>query len=52
LPGFIAEEVEEIYSIAADYDINGVEKWNSNIMIPAMLALIQDLNTRLDALEA
>ena len=51
LPGFIAEEVEEIYSIAADYDINGVEKWNSNIMIPAMLSLIQDLNRRLDALE-
>ena len=52
LPGFIAEEVEEIYPIAADYDVNGVEKWNANVMIPAMLALIQDLNTRLDALEA
>jgi len=52
LPGFIAEEVEEIYPIAADYDSNGVEKWNANVMVPAMLALIQDLNTRLDALEA
>jgi hypothetical protein len=52
LPGFIAEEVEEIYPIAADYDANGVEKWNSQIMIPAMLSLIQDLNARLDALEA
>ena len=51
LPGFIAEEVEEIYPIAADYDINGVEKWNSQIMIPALLSLIQDLNRRLDALE-
>lgn len=51
LPGFIAEEVEEIYPIAADYDIDGVEKWNSQIMIPAMLSLIQDLNRRLDALE-
>lgn len=51
LPGFIAEEVEEVYPIAADYDSNGVEKWNANVMVPAMLALIQDLNTRLDALE-
>lgn len=52
IPGFIAEEVEEVYPIAADYDLNGVEKWNANVMVPAMLALIQDLNTRLDALEA
>ena len=52
IPGFIAEEVEEVYPIAADYDSNGVEKWNANVMVPAMLALIQDLNTRLDALEA
>jgi hypothetical protein len=51
MPGFIAEEVEEIYPIAADYDDDGVEKWNSQVMIPAMLALIQDLNKRLDALE-
>jgi hypothetical protein len=52
MPGFIAEEVEQFYPIAADYDANGVEKWNSQIMIPAMLSLIQDLKTRLDALQA
>jgi hypothetical protein len=52
MPGFIAEEVEQFYPIAADYDANGVEKWNSQIMIPAMLSLIQDLKTRLDAFEA
>lgn len=51
IPGFIAEEVEQIYPIAADYDDDGVEKWNVQVIIPAMLALIQSLNSRLDALE-
>jgi len=51
IPGFIAEEVEQVYPIAADYDDDGVEKWNVQVMIPSMLALIQSLNIRLDALE-
>jgi hypothetical protein len=51
IPGFIAEEVEQVYPIAADYDDDGVEKWNVQVMIPSMLALIQSLNSRLDALE-
>ena len=50
--GFIAEDVAEIYEPAAQYDENGnVEMWNSNVMIPALLYLIQDLNERLKKLE-
>ena len=50
--GFIAEDVAEIYEPAAQYDENGnVEMWNSNVMIPALLYLIKDLNERLKKLE-
>ena len=52
IPGFIAEEVDAIYPIAADYiQGNGVESWNDRILVPALLALVQDLNNRLKALE-
>jgi len=50
LPGFIAEEVDAIYPIAVDYE-NGVETWNSFYIIPALLALIQDQEARIKALE-
>ena len=44
VPGFIAEEVDQHYPSAADYDIDGVpENWNERFIIPGMLALIQDL---------
>ena len=52
LPGFIAEEVDAVYPIAADYENGNVETWNSFWIVPGLLALIQDLNRRLDALEA
>ena len=42
IPGFIAEEVDAIYPIAADY-LDGPESWNDRIMVPALLSLIQDL---------
>jgi hypothetical protein len=51
MPGFIAEEVAEIYPIAADKDKGIVESWNDRIIVPSMLALIQDLNTRIKTLE-
>lgn len=51
LPGFIAEEVDAIYPIAADYD-NGVETWNYFYVIPALLSLIQDQEKRITTLEA
>ena len=59
IPGFIAEEVDATYPIAADYDGGKPESWNERMIVPAMLALIQeqaktiaDLHTRIEALEA
>lgn len=50
IPGFIAEEVDAIYPIAADY-VDGPESWNDRIIVPAMLSLIQDQEARIKALE-
>jgi hypothetical protein len=50
VPGFIAEEMDAIYPAATDYT-DGVETWNDRMIIPAMLALIQDQETRIKALE-
>jgi hypothetical protein len=53
VPGLIAEEVAQHYPIAADCGADGlVENWNERFVIPGMLALIQDLNTRVKTLEA
>ena len=56
LYGFIAEDLENIMPCAVDHitDENGntvPEMWNSNIIIPALLKLIQDLNNRVKVLE-
>jgi hypothetical protein len=52
IPGFIAEELNSIYPIAVDYDVNGLpQRWNADFIIPGLLSLIQDLNRRLDVLE-
>lgn len=52
IPGFIAEEVDAIYPIVADYiKDNGVESWNDRLLVPALLALVQDLNNRLKTIE-
>ena len=41
--GFIAENVDDIYPLATNYNEDGsVESWNVNIIVPAMLKLIQD----------
>ena len=46
------EDVEEIYPDAVNYDENGEpEMWNDQILIPAMLKLIQEQNKRLRKLE-
>ena len=42
-PGFISEEVDAVYPMAADYENGQIESWNDRILIPGMLALIQDL---------
>ena len=61
LPGFIAEEVDDIYPAATIHDpVTGeIESWDERRIIPGMLALIQeqkkqidDLTKRLEALEA
>lgn len=50
--GFIVEEMEEIYPIAVNYDKDGrPEMWNAQILIPAMLKLIQEQNERIKRLE-
>jgi hypothetical protein len=51
LPGFIAEEVANVYAIAADQVEGIVESWNDRYVVPAMLALIQDLHARIKILE-
>jgi hypothetical protein len=52
IPGFIAEEVNEVYPIAVDFRGGEPETWATNYLVPSMLALIQDFAKRLDALEA
>jgi len=51
LPGFIAEEVDAIYPIAADYGQDGPHSWNERFIIPGMLALIQDLYKEIQTLK-
>jgi chitodextrinase len=60
LPGFIAEELEEVYPIAVDRDADGTpQRWNADFIIPGLLKIIQTQNdsilsikSRLDALES
>ncbi len=50
--GFIAEDIAETYEPAVDYDEEGrPESWNSRVIVPALLKLIQEQNERLKELE-
>ena len=51
IPGFIAEEVDAVYPVAADYENGEVESWNDRMIIPGLLALIQDLYHEIDILK-
>ena len=58
VPGFIVEELKDVYPIAVDYDGDKPKDWNERYMIPPMLKLIQDqhkqiedLTRRIEALE-
>ena len=52
VPGFIAEEVKDIYPIACEYNDNGdPENWNAKFIIPPMLKLIQDQNKEIELLK-
>lgn len=42
-PGFISEEVDAVYPMAVDYENGQIESWNDRLLLPGMLALIQDL---------
>lgn len=42
-PGFISEEVDAVYPMAVDYENGEIESWNDRLLLPGMLALIQDL---------
>ena len=49
--GFVAEEMREIYPTAVDMENGRPETWNPRYIIPPMLALIQEQNKRITALE-
>lgn len=50
--GLIVEDVAEIYPDAVNYDASGqAEMWNSQILLPAMLKLIQEQDERIKRLE-
>ena len=54
--GFIVEDLEEVLPCAvqhieSDDGTKLPEMWNSNIIVPALLSLIQDLNNRVSVLE-
>jgi hypothetical protein len=52
MPGFIAEEVELVYPSAVDYNDDGTpERWNTNMIIPGMLSLIQKQNLQIESLK-
>lgn len=52
VPGLIAEEVEEIYPVACDYENGMPEDWNERYIIPPMLALIQEQHKEIESLKA
>jgi len=53
LPGFIAEDVEEIYPSAVIHNADGeVESWDERRLIPGMLKLIQEQKEMIDTLTA
>lgn len=50
MPGLIAEEVDAIYPVAADY-VDGVESFNDRMILVGLLSLVQDLSKRVAELE-
>lgn len=52
IPGFIAEEVAEVYPSAVIYNDDGqIESWDERRIIPGMLSLIQEQKQKIDELE-
>lgn len=56
LYGFIVEDLESVLPCAVQHEIDEdgtatPEMWNSNIIVPSLLKLVQDLNKRLKSIE-
>ena len=51
IPGFIAEDVEEVYPSAVIHEDGQVESWDERRIIPGMLALIQEQAKKIEELE-
>lgn len=52
LPGFIAEDIEDIYPSAAIHNSKGeVESWDERRIVPGMLALIQEQHEQIKELQ-
>lgn len=52
VPGFIAEEVDTVYPVAAQYVDGQIETWHDRYIVPALLSLVQELYKRVEELEA
>ena len=50
--GFIAEQVNEVYPIAADRETGEPRNWEMRYIIPPMLALVQQQKKKIDELES
>lgn len=50
--GFIAEQVNDVYPIAADRETGEPRNWEMRYIIPPMLALIQQQKKKIDELES
>ena len=52
VPGFIAEDLQKVYPIAVDVDeeTGEVMDWNMKMVIPPMLALIQEQKKEIDSI--
>jgi len=50
--GFIAEEVEEVFPAATEYDEDGqAEMWNIKVLFPALLKVVQDQQKEIQELK-
>ena len=52
LPGFIAEEVDEIYPSAVIHSDGKVESWDERRIVPGMLQLIQEQHKQIEELQS
>ena len=51
VPGFIAEEVYDIYPIASEFMNGKVRDWDVRVIVPAMLKLIQEQKMEIEELK-